>query len=445
MARLTVLLLALLVCGYVPFSDGQCVAGMGMTCILSSLNMATDGVAVLRGIPPRTYYTIKVEKLRLPASPSGAFLTRVSEFTDEVGFDVYYEPTLQLPAGLTLTAVVLYDAKALRQVVIAAGDMNVTDLTIYTCALTSIPATIGNLPLLTDLSIIGCALRNFSFDAFRGNLQLRALDLSDNAIDTILPAKLVDDRALPLAIEMLYLSSNSLEHLDMTALGALTSLTMIDLRFNNLAKVAADRTVTWPALEMLDVSSNQLSTLDLQWLSAPNLKRLVLSSNRFVTIPPRLRRFPNLQMIGLSGNSFTGIDLAPLNALPTLNSIDFSHNPACRYVRSSRPIQLPLLSDLYVEYGALVRFNTAGIDLPTIGFISLAHNNFSTVPPLGQVYPSLDSFDMMGNPLPCGVLKARSEVLLSGKLIMGPPRLSASECPDGSVMIKDPLLLCCKA
>uniref|UniRef100_A0A182QP56 Leucine rich immune protein (Coil-less) n=1 Tax=Anopheles farauti TaxID=69004 RepID=A0A182QP56_9DIPT len=441
-----VLLLALAVSSTVvpAFVNGQCVPGMAMTCMLKNLNMVTDGLAVLRSIPPNTYYTIQVEKLSVQSTPSGAFLTRVAEFTDVVGFDSYHDPTLQLPAGLTLSAIYLYAARPLREVVIGAGEMNLTELSIYRCALESIPATIGNLPLLEQLTISECALKSFSFDAFRGNLQLRTVDLSRNAIQTILPSNFIGTQVM-LAIETLYLSYNLLQNLNMIAFDPLANLNMIDLQYNSLTKVSADRTVNWPALEMLDVGNNRLAALDLQWLSAPNLKRLILSNNLFQAIPPRLRRFPSLQLIGLGENNFTGIDLAPLNGLPMLNSLDFSANPGCRYVRSSRPIKLPMLTTLYVEYCALVRFNTSGINLPTISFISLAHNNFSTVPPLGQVFQSLDSFSMADNPLPCSVLKARTEMLLSGKMIMGPPQLSPNDCPYGSVMIKDPLLLCCKA
>uniref|UniRef100_A0A182K0G5 Leucine rich immune protein (Coil-less) n=1 Tax=Anopheles christyi TaxID=43041 RepID=A0A182K0G5_9DIPT len=402
--------------------------------------MLTDGFTTLRNITPNRYYSVLVDMLRLPNSPSGPFLARMSELFNKLELRVYHDAVFQIPPGTFLTSILIIDAKPLKQLLVGAGDNNVTELSIYGCGLEHVPQTIGNLPLLQDLTFTECALRNFSFDAFGRNRQLRVLDLSYNEIESIYPSNGV----IPLAIEYLYLSSNRLENLDMSAFVSLANLAMVDLRKNNLAKVASDRTISWPAMDMLDVSYNRMRTIDLQWLSAPNLKRLILSNNLFEKIPERLRRFPNLQLLGIGDNNLASIvDLAPLNGLPALNSIDLSNNPKVRVMRSSRPVRLPLLDTLYAEYCSLNRFNTSGIDLPSISFISFSHNNFSTVPPLGQAFPSIQSFSLFNNPIPCSVLKARTELILAGKLIMGQPQ-DASQCSDGSIQFANSLILCCK-
>ncbi|XP_041768515.1 receptor-like protein Cf-9 [Anopheles merus] len=442
----SVLLLTLAVIGLpcLPLSlaVATCTPGMAMTCMLPKLNMLTDGYTTLRNIPPATYYSVRVEMLHLPISPSGAFLTRMSEFFSKLELYVYHDPVFQIPPGTYLSSIQVLEAPSMKQLLVGAGDNNVTELIIYTCGLERIPQTIGNLPLLEDLTFTECALRNFSLGAFGQNRRLRVLDLSRNQIETIIPTA----REMPQAIEYLYLSSNRLENLDMAAFIGLPSLSMIDLRNNNLAKIASEQTVTWSTMEMLDVSYNRLRTIDLQWLSAPNLKRLILSNNLFEKLPERLRRFPKLQLLGMGDNRLAGvIDLAPLNGLPELNSVDLSNNPTVKVLRSSRPIRLPVLDSLYAEYCSLNRFNTSGIDLPVVSFISLAHNNFTAVAPLGQAFPSIQSFSFYDNPIPCSVLKARAELILSGKLIMGIPPLSASECASGSIQISPSLLLCCKA
>ncbi|XP_053666179.1 leucine-rich repeat transmembrane neuronal protein 2-like [Anopheles marshallii] len=416
---------------------------MAMTCQLDSLNMVTDGLLTLREMQPNVFYNIRVEMLRVANNPSGAFLVRMGEFVDRVEIYTFHEQVFQILTGTNLTNVEVFEGTALKQVIIGEGDITIEVLTFYNAKLERIPPTIRNLPLLTDVSISRCALRNISLNVFDKNTRLKWVDLSYNEIATIMPAGNADGD-VPLSIENLYLSSNRLENIDMTAFAGLSKLGMIDLRYNNLMVLAADRTITWSNMEMLDISYNQLRTIDLQWLSAPNLKRLILSNNLLDKIPQRLRRFPNLQLIGLSDNRFAGIDLAPLNGLPELNSIDVSNNPATRYIRSSRPLRLPKLDTLYAEACALGRFNTSGIDLPVVSFISLAHNNFSTVPPLGKAFPTIESFSLVDNPLSCNLLKARADIILSGKLIMGPPQ-DASDCPNGSTLVKESFLLCCKA
>uniref|UniRef100_A0A182PQH5 Leucine rich immune protein (Coil-less) n=1 Tax=Anopheles epiroticus TaxID=199890 RepID=A0A182PQH5_9DIPT len=401
----------------------------------------TDGFDTLRNIPPNTYFSVRVNMLSMPNNPSGTFLTRVSEFVNKLELSVFRDATFLIPPGVFLSSIQVLTALPMKQLIIGVGDNNVTELLFYTCGLEQVSPTIGNLPLLEELTLSGCAVRNFSLGTFARNRRLRILDLSFNQIESIVPPT----RDISLAIEYLYLNSNQLEKLDMSAFASLASLSMIDLRSNNLARVVADRTITWSGMEMLDVSYNRLRTIDLQWLVAPNLKRLILSKNLFERIPDRLRRFPNLQLLVMSENNFTGgIDLAPLNGLPELNSVDFSNNPTARFLRSSRPLRLPVLDSLYVEYCSLSRFNTSSIDLPVVSFVSLSHNKFSTVPPLAQAFPSIVSFSLINNPLPCSALRLRSELILSGKLILGPPQ-TASACPDGSIQINSQYLFCCKA
>ncbi|XP_050075491.1 leucine-rich repeat neuronal protein 1-like [Anopheles maculipalpis] len=417
---------------------------MGMSCTFDSLNMATNGTATLRKIEPNIFYSIRVQMLRLPNNPSGPFLSFIAEFVDQVEFNTFHESLFQISTRTNLSTIQVFEAKALKQIQIAeGGDISLRELSFFSCGMDRIPPTIGNLPLLTSLTFYQCALRTVSFEAFAKNSRLTSLDLSYNEIDTIVPLT-VTDSSVALAIEDLYLTSNRLENLDMTAFDSLSNLVMLDLRYNNLARLAAERTITWPKMESFDISYNQLRTIDLQWLSAPNMKRLSLNSNLLDKVPQRLRRFPNLQLLSFSDNQFVGIDLAPLNGLPTLNTLDFSNNPKTRYIRSSRPIQLPSLDSMYAEYCSLSRFNITGINLPVVSFISLAHNNFSTIPPLGLGFPSISSFSLYDNPIPCGVLQTRKELLLSGKLIMGPP-LDAMNCQSGTFSVTDSYSVCCKA
>ncbi|XP_050094072.1 uncharacterized protein LOC126576811 [Anopheles aquasalis] len=419
-------------------SDGQCVPSMGRACLLPVLNMLTDGLVVLRNVPVEDYSSVRVELLRLPENPSGIFLQRVAQLVNRVEMYVFQEQTINIMPDNILQEVALYQAKALRQVLFGTNVL-LNTFTVYGCSLDRIPATLPNAQELGELRIDSCNMKGFTFDAFARNSKLTVLDLSRNQISQIFPSILPE---LPsLAIESLYLSSNQLENVDMTAFASLTALRMLSLEYNNLLRLAAERTVTWPVLEMIDLHANQLQTLDLQWLVAPNLKRLMLDENRFQTIPPRLRRFPSLQMLGMGMNNFSGIDLAPLNGLPNLTVVDFSYNAKARFIRTSRPIQLPSVTYVTAENCALQRFNTTGMDMPMISYIGLRSNNFSTVPPLRKAFPSLETYSLEGSPLSCAAIKNQLDTIVAGFLILGPPQTESS-CPFGTYKVSQQYTVC---
>ncbi|KFB51670.1 AGAP007443-PA-like protein [Anopheles sinensis] len=420
--------------------SGQCTMGIANTCMLNSLNMASDGIATLRKIPPNVFYAISVELVRMPENPSGVFLQRMAEFVNKIEIYQYYEQVFQILPGTSLQAVTVYRALSLNQVVIAPN-LNISELFITVCPLVRIPPTIRNLEQLKVLTITRCAVKEFSFDLFTNNLKLDTLDLSFNEIRSIVPTTISTPFTLP--IENLYLQNNLLEKLDMTAFVSLGALRGLDLSYNNLLTIAAQSTVTWPAVDFWNLQNNNLTTLDLQWLSAPNLQRLLLDSNKFQAVPQRLRRFPSLQLVAMSDNLLKSIDLAPFNGLPNLNSIDFSYNKEARGIRATRPVSLPMLTTLYAEHCALVRFNTTGLDLPVINYISLSHNNFTTVPRLATAFPSIDSFSLEYNPLPCTTVQAMTENIMSGRLIVGLPQ-DPEDCTSGYVTLKGSLTLCCK-
>ncbi|XP_058123568.1 leucine-rich repeat transmembrane neuronal protein 2-like [Anopheles ziemanni] len=414
--------------------------GMANTCMLASLNMSSDGIATLRKIPPGVFYAISVELVRMPENPSGVFLQRMAEFVNKIEIYKYNEQVFQILPGTSLNVISVYTAPSLNQVVIAPS-LNISELYIGVCPLVHIPPTIRNLELLEDFTITRCTVKEFSFDLFTNNLKLDTLDLSFNEIRSIVPTTI--KTPFTLAIENLYLHNNLLEALDMTAFVSLGALRGLDLGYNNLLTIAAQSTVTWPAVDFLNLQNNNLTTLDLQWLSAPNLQRLLLDNNKFQAIPQRLRRFPSLQLVAMSNNLLKSIDLAPFNGLPNLNSIDLSYNKEARGIRASRPVSLPMLTTLYAENCALARFNTSGLDLPAINYISLSHNNFTTVPRLVAAFPALGSFGLEYNPLPCTTVQALTENIMAGRLILGLPQ-DPEDCTSGYVTLKGSLTLCCK-
>lgn len=67
-----------------------------------------------------------------------------------------------------------------------------------------------------------------------------------------------------------------------------------------------------PSLEYLDLSNNNLSTIQLDVVTVPNLKYLNLSGNRLRSIPKEILTLKNLELIDLSNNNIPFSEIANL-------------------------------------------------------------------------------------------------------------------------------------
>ena len=104
------------------------------------------------------------------------------------------------------------------------------------------------------------------------------------------------------------------------------TLRIIDLSSNPLGSSLPSQPISFPHLSSLNLSSSNLSTLDiLSNLDAPNLKDLDISINALTGEVPPLRstRFPSLTTLNASDNKFTTL---PVQSARGLQSINLQNN-----------------------------------------------------------------------------------------------------------------------
>jgi Leucine-rich repeat (LRR) protein len=268
----------------------------------------------------------------------------------------------------------------------------------------TIPAEIGNLPMLTGLRITGTNLscgKVYCEYALRdplppeiGNLVgLQYLDLSYNQLTSLPPEignmtnlsglSLVNNRLTSLPQEIgnlarlqwLELQGNQLTSLP-PDIGNLVSLWGLRLSGNQLSSLPAE-IGNLASLQELSLHNNQLTSLPPQIGKLANLLELDLESNQLASLPPDIGNLVNLQYLGLGGNELSSLppeigNLASLQYL-NLNFNQFTSLPPGVYSLVSLGI-LSLsgnqLKSLPLEIGNLMNLQGLRLD----------HNQLTSLP-----------------------------------------------------------------
>ncbi|RID49002.1 hypothetical protein BRARA_I05473 [Brassica rapa] len=294
---------------------------------------------------------------------------------------------------------------------------NLEYLNLYNMGLVGeIPSSFSSLNRLTDLIL----LRNEFFGSFAPLLNLSKLshlDLSDNHFSGYFPCSLL---TLPFLsylglgqnhlidsletincssspkLQWLDLSNNRLSGRIVEPLSKLTNLTYLYLSFQNTTDSFNFVSLGFKSLEILDLSGNAISRLNI---GPPNLWELHLNNcslNEFPTfiknlqnlevlymrnnrikgeVPKWLWSLPSLNALYMSDNSLDSFESSPIRLLSlSLNVLDLSSNA----FRGSLPVFPPTLESL------LASNNSFTGDIPLslcnqtdLGVLDLGHNNFS--------------------------------------------------------------------
>ena len=144
-------------------------------------------------------------------------------------------------------------------------------------------------------------------------LSLLHLDLSANMLETLDPAFLA---ALP-SLQVLKVSENQLSSLQMPP--SLFQLTELNMSGNQLIKVEARSLVGLEALTHLNLANNQLQSIhSATFRNASSILVLDLSSNKLQEVPESLKYLTNLQTLDIGKNFISNIMDSPLTVMEGL-------------------------------------------------------------------------------------------------------------------------------
>eukprot|EP01116_Phalansterium_solitarium_P021366 TRINITY_DN6615_c0_g2_i1.p1 TRINITY_DN6615_c0_g2~~TRINITY_DN6615_c0_g2_i1.p1 ORF type:complete len:1071 (-),score=310.82 TRINITY_DN6615_c0_g2_i1:67-3279(-) len=195
----------------------------------------------------------------------------------------------------------------------------------------TLPREIGHLQRLERLLLANNSLVTLP-NTLHLLVQLSVLDLTNNRL-SVLPEMTGMTR-----LQELYLDSNMLAHIDpasdsiidrvkgiassssnMKAIMHLLNVTVLNLR-NNKFESVPDACMLLSRLQKLDISSNRLTTLQVNYLSS-TLRTLDASANLLAAVPPKISALSALQELDLSSNLLSTLpsELAELVLLESLN------------------------------------------------------------------------------------------------------------------------------
>ena len=145
------------------------------------------------------------------------------------------------------------------------------------------PAGFSSLNLLEDLVIEGCALESLPSAAFQGLVSLKSLTVSTRNLSVL---KLQSDSFSHLSsLERLDLSENSIREFPAGEICSLAHLRHLNLSSNQIGAVSDLHSGCLPKLELLDLSSNEMTSLETNSLPA-SLRELRLQRNFIRFIAP---------------------------------------------------------------------------------------------------------------------------------------------------------------
>ena len=167
------------------------------------------------------------------------------------------------------------------------------------------------------------------------------------------------------------------------------------LKFNEFTKVDASLAF-YPALTLLDLSSNRLSSLPAKVFQAQaKLRVLRLSENSLPSLLPQtFAGLHRLTHLSLHGNQLERLEVGVINDLGHLTNLDLSNNQLKELGEGSLP---PSLETLELNSNRLSSLPEGLSELPNLTHLSLANNLLVKIslPPL----PNLRQLDLSSNQL----------------------------------------------
>ena len=339
---------------------------------------------------------------------------------------------------------------------VSCHNNHVTNLTMYAKHLTSLPESIGQLEMLSHLSLQRCQLT--SVPESIGRLQqLSHLDLTSNQL-TSLPesigqlqqlsylslmrnrlTSLPDSFSALQQLSHLYMSFNKvtfvpesighlhqlsclfLSHNELTSLpetlGHLQTLQTLHVASNQLTALF-DKFGDLSQLGTLNLRSNQLSALPKSFGQLQQLSHLILASNQLSAFPDSFGQLQQLSFVDLTANNLISLPES-IGHLGQLSILDLTSNQLTSLPESFG--QLQGLRALDLSFNQLTSLPNCLHHLQQLQKLSITSNHLTSLPEFLLNFQQLQTFHLSHNKLTSlpesfGELQLRSLDLRSNQL-----------------------------
>ncbi|GAB1605556.1 leucine-rich repeat-containing protein 40-like [Argonauta hians] len=152
----------------------------------------------------------------------------------------------------------------------------------------------------------------------------KSLSYNNKQMSTDLPDD-VWEFAVKNGVTSVYLAKNSYTTIPQGVFKLSGSLTELHMGFNKLAQLPAD-IGSLVHLTFLDVRNNCLSDLPAEIGKLEHLREINLAQNRFTSIPAAVYTLPSLEILFVNGNQVAKLDVAALQELPALTTLNLQNN-----------------------------------------------------------------------------------------------------------------------
>ncbi|CRK93089.1 CLUMA_CG006599, isoform A [Clunio marinus] len=234
-----------------------------------------------------------------------------------------------------------------------------------------VPDTFRNSRKIQVLNLAHNELTDIAPDTFRTLGDLRIVDLSFNLLRSIPDSLFIGDD-----LERLDLSHNQLTKIPVTSLTNVAALTLceLDLSFNHIGAIhSMDLSNKFRRLTKLDLSNNRLARLeDAAFATLPNIAILDLSNNNELEVYGRVFIGLEKNLMDLSLNNISIIQMPDI-ALPNLRVLSISHNELPS-ISPEIAANLTSLRDLDLSENDLTTVPLMTHYLPFLRSLSLAGN-----------------------------------------------------------------------
>ncbi|KAK9885913.1 hypothetical protein WA026_013789 [Henosepilachna vigintioctopunctata] len=266
----------------------------------------------------------------------------------------------------------------------------------------------SKLELLQKLNLKNTKLMQIGNGTFKNLLQLKFLHLENNSVNMMSKDSLKSS-----SLEIFEFISNELDDIEDIPLCDIPNIRVINFKKNKLKYLRPDlyqcsvpiesvrRKESYEDnhynVETIDLSDNEISSLDGAFKSFKNLEHLHLENNLIGRITDTdFEKTNEMSYLNLSNNSISSISSAAFGTLYKLKQLDLSRNKIAKIKLEF----LSGLSEVYLAHNELTFESINSINrLPHLEILDLSFNKLKGTSKIFSNFPSLVTLNLEGNNL----------------------------------------------